>query len=1340
MPSKPFVLPSGVDLYVGDGSAAGSADPLFRVDDTNNRVGINNQTPTGTLDIIVASSGDKGLVIRSAGSQSGNLFELLDSSNSGLLTVDASGSVFFRPWSGTLTSSVRFNAPSRNLIFTGSGTSANSISLNVLDDSTLSFEGTAGQLFAVADGLSSGTIFSVNDISGMSSIEVDASGLIKLGEYDGYVGIGTSQTFSQYVGKVEIQAPSGYRTLVLRPGSGSTSNILELQSFSSGILGVVDASGRFNIGSTGTQAMLEVDAINSTTRGVIIQGAASQAANLLEVRNSSSTVLNIVDPSGKVAIISAAPTGTLDVTAVTASTKAVVIKGTTSQTANLLDLQNVSGTILTTFDSSGRMSQNIAGNTTNLAIGAGTLNTFNGTWNSVTVVGNGAGANMGSAGLNTAIGANAMAGTVGNNNTAIGLNAMASATSSFTNSVAIGDSSMQYASGGNNTAIGNNSLRYAGGQYNVGIGVGAGAAITTGGGNVIIGANAGLSITTSNYSVLIGQDAGQSATSTITAVGYGALKTATGASNTAFGNSAAGGVTVGSNNTVMGNATYLYAPSGSNNVVVGASVLPNAYNDISNSVVIGQNAMNAATTSTNQVVIGRQAGYAITTGGSNTLLGFNAGYTITTGAGNTLIGTSADVSTNSIAGSIAIGSGAQANQNNQLVIGSTSTKVGKSDGTGEQSVTSVSPTGISRLLEARINGTIYNIPLLPSGTTDLQNFTALNVASGITLPSGVPAVTTNKLYNNGTALYWNGSPLAATAGSNTQVIYNSGGSLTGSSSLTWDGTVLSANLLKSTQSVTNEGGQIDLALPLTGSTLSGTIAIDVYQNRLRFFETGGANRGAYIDLTSAGAGAGTNLLAGGGGGTTTNSLTFGSGLSNSTATTFNGATAVTVNMGGTGSLTALSVSSGITVTSGVPGSTTNVLYANASTLYWNGQVVSTGTTASSLTFGSGLSGSTATTFTGATAVTVNLGGTGSLTALTVTSGINISSGVPSSTASNLYTSGTTLYWNGQLVTTGITGSGTPSGIAFWSSATNLSYDTGILYSTTNKRFIFTGTGTAASPINMNILSNSTLSFESTAGQLFSIADGLQSGRIFAVTDISGMPFMEVDASGYVKLAEYDGFIGIGTSQPFANYVGKIELVYPSGAYKGIVVRPATGGTGNILEAQSSSSGTLIVFDASGEIGVNNPVPGAMVDVISRASTVRGLLIKAAASQAANLLEIQNSSSNVIFAVTPSGAISGAMSPTILQTTSGITLTDVHNGYIVEYTGTGATGTFTLGSVTIPSWNCMVVNISTGIVQMASGTGNTVRSPGGLLKSRTTNSSISIYRRGSSDFVLAGDLA
>ena len=66
------------------------------------------------------------------------------------------------------------------------------ITLNVYPASngTLSFEGSAGQLFSITNELT-GTIFSVNDISGIPSIEVQDTGLVKIAQYSGNVLLGT---------------------------------------------------------------------------------------------------------------------------------------------------------------------------------------------------------------------------------------------------------------------------------------------------------------------------------------------------------------------------------------------------------------------------------------------------------------------------------------------------------------------------------------------------------------------------------------------------------------------------------------------------------------------------------------------------------------------------------------------------------------------------------------------------------------------------------------------------------------------------------------------------------------------------------------------------------------------------------------------------------------------------------------------------------------------------------------------------------------------------------------------------------------------------------------------
>ena len=64
------------------------------------------------------------------------------------------------------------------------------IQLKVLDDNTISFEGSSGQLFSINNNLTIGTIFSVNDVSGIPAIETTAEGLNYLSPYYGNTIIG----------------------------------------------------------------------------------------------------------------------------------------------------------------------------------------------------------------------------------------------------------------------------------------------------------------------------------------------------------------------------------------------------------------------------------------------------------------------------------------------------------------------------------------------------------------------------------------------------------------------------------------------------------------------------------------------------------------------------------------------------------------------------------------------------------------------------------------------------------------------------------------------------------------------------------------------------------------------------------------------------------------------------------------------------------------------------------------------------------------------------------------------------------------------------------------------
>ena len=85
--------------------------------------------------------------------------------------------------------------------FTGATSSSSStitVSAIDLDGGTLSFEGSAGQLFSVTNNLTSGSIFSVNDVSGVPSIDVNADGTILLAPFETTPLIGIGKTNPSY--------------------------------------------------------------------------------------------------------------------------------------------------------------------------------------------------------------------------------------------------------------------------------------------------------------------------------------------------------------------------------------------------------------------------------------------------------------------------------------------------------------------------------------------------------------------------------------------------------------------------------------------------------------------------------------------------------------------------------------------------------------------------------------------------------------------------------------------------------------------------------------------------------------------------------------------------------------------------------------------------------------------------------------------------------------------------------------------------------------------------------------------------------------------------------------
>ena len=108
-------------------------------------------------------------------------------------------------------------------------------------------------------------------------------------------------------------------------------------------------------------------------------------------------------------------------------------------------------------------------------------------------------------------------------------------------------------------------------------------------------------------------------------------------------------------------------------------------------------------------------------------------------------------------------------------------------------------------------------------------------------------------------------------------------------------------------------------------------------------------------------------------------------------------------------------------------------------------------------------------------------------------------------------------------------------------------------------------GATNSPITLSVLADNSLSFDGSSGQLFSINNNLSSGWIFAVNDISGLPLLRANADGTVAMGEFAGNVGVGLSNP--SY--KLHVVGDTNLSSGYVYR--INGT-SVLSATSLGTG------------------------------------------------------------------------------------------------------------------------------------------------------------------------
>ena len=415
--------------------------------------------------------------------------------------------------------------------FTG-GNAATSAStyIRVLDDGTVAFEGSAGQYWNVQNNLS-GTIYSINDKSGIPSLTIADSGAVNIAKYQGIVYLGNNTASTNTLtgalqvlggvgvsGNLNIGGSFAMNANLGVGGAGATYGITV--STTTNVAGYLydnaDGSGvAVQVGSSTYPLGVGFNSYNNVGTTYVMGtghhaqvqlGAGSLNFLVSSASQSAAAIATQIQGLGVSATGISVPVSTATPTNGTTGTGAIITYGGISAGGNLVTAGDAwhSGIRIGTGPAS-IASNTVIGN----AAGAGLL-----TGGGNLLIGYQAGTAISSAANNTAIGYQALLAqtATGGNNVAIGYQAMyTSNNAAMINNTAIGYRALGLGNGGfyANTAIGYQALaNVSSGYNNTGIGYGALNQLAGGATNVAIGYNAGNALAGQNNVVIIGGASG----------------------------------------------------------------------------------------------------------------------------------------------------------------------------------------------------------------------------------------------------------------------------------------------------------------------------------------------------------------------------------------------------------------------------------------------------------------------------------------------------------------------------------------------------------------------------------------------------------------------------------------------------------------------------------------------------------------------------------------------------------------------------------------------------------------------------------------------------------------
>ena len=259
-----------------------------------------------TASTVSTSSTTGALVVNGGAGFAGTIYTQTD------LNVGSStrGRLFFSQ--ATLGSAGTTIIPSMAFI----GTTNSPITLSVLADNSLSFDGSSGQLFSINNNLSSGWIFAVNDISGLPLLRANADGTVAMGEFAGNVGIGLSNPSYKLHVVGDTNLSSGYVYRI------NGTQVLSSTSLGTGVTNSsLTAVGTINTGTwsaTAITAFYGGTGYQSYTVGDLLVGAGSTLYKLPVGTNNFVLTADSTAPGG-VRWSTAASTGVTTVNSLTSS-------------------------------------------------------------------------------------------------------------------------------------------------------------------------------------------------------------------------------------------------------------------------------------------------------------------------------------------------------------------------------------------------------------------------------------------------------------------------------------------------------------------------------------------------------------------------------------------------------------------------------------------------------------------------------------------------------------------------------------------------------------------------------------------------------------------------------------------------------------------------------------------------------------------------------------------------------------------------------------------------------------------------------------------------------------